>query len=549
MPRCFPHDPEFGEGRHGERAVWEALQRTLPDEAALLYSEWLVEDNHEHEIDLLVAWPGVGLAAIEVKGGQVTRDGSGRWSMTRGQSSRPTAHPLVQASDARHVLQRYLGRERAAAAGARTQHLLALPHMPVERSYDPVDLPRRQVIDKDDLADAAGCVRRAIEAGQGYAPLGADGLEQLLVLLTAALPGQMSVLAQAEEHEQLVDQMTRDQARTLECLRNYRRLAVIGGAGTGKTWLALEQARRLAKDGQKVALLCYSRGLGRFLQRMTETWPRPPAYTGLFHDLAVDWGAAPPTGNESDYYETELPQALGELAAGRARGELFDAVVVDEAQDFGELWWTSLLRCLRDPAAGGVYVFMDQAQRVFSRQSEPPIDIPPYVLSTNIRNTKRIAQVFGSLAVERATYRGLDGPPVRFVQCAPEEAVARADDAVDQLVQVWEPGQLALLTTKTRHPVQQEVVEGHGWQEYWDEFFAGNDVFYGHVLGFKGLERQAVVLAVNGFKQPERAREMLYVGLSRARTQLVVCGDLAQITAVGGEGVRKRLLAAEQWQP
>ncbi len=158
--------------------------------------------------------------------------------------------------------------------------------------------------------------------------------------------------------------------------------------------------------------------------------------------------------------------------------------------------------------------------------------------------------MFGSLSTEQATYRGLEGPPVRFVQCAAEDAVGRADDAVDALLdEVWEPGQIALLTTKHRHPVQQEVVEGHGWQEYWDEFFAGEEVFYGHVLGFKGLERQAVVLAVNGFKQPGRAREMLYVGLSRARTQLVVCGDLDEIAEVGGEGVRRRLVAAEQWQP
>ena len=75
----------------------------------------------------------------------------------------------------------------------------------------------------------------------------------------------------------------------------------------------------------------------------------------------------------------------------------------------------------------------------------------------------------------------------------------------------------------------------------WDEFFEGDDVFYGHVLGFKGLERPVVVLAVNGFRDRSRAKEMLYVGLSRARTQLVVCGDLDEIAAIGGEGVRKRL--------
>jgi ATP-dependent exoDNAse (exonuclease V) alpha subunit len=54
------------------------------------------------------------------------------------------------------------------------------------------------------------------------------------------------------------------------------------------------------------------------------------------------------------------------------------------------------------------------------------------------------------------------------------------------------------------------------------------------------------VLAVNGFRDPERAKEMLYVGLSRARTQLVVCGDLELIAKVGGGAVRKRLQQAEQ---
>ncbi len=547
MPRCYPPDPEFGEGRHGERTVWEALRRSLPDDAALLYSVWLVEEGREHEIDLLVAWPGVGIGAVEVKGGQVVRDESGRWFTTKGQDRRPTGHPLVQASDARHVLQRYLARAGVAASRSRTQHLLALPHMGIPADYDPADLPRRQVVDQGDLVGIAARVKAAINAGDGHEPLDAVGLQELIALLAAQLPAQTSLLTQAEEHEQLVDQMTRDQGKILDSFRYHHRLAVIGGAGTGKTWLALEQAKRLAKDGQKVGLLCYSRGLGRFLQRMTETWPKRPAYTGLFHDLAIEWGAPPKAGTESDYYEEELPRALGELAVGRT--DLFDAIVVDEAQDFGELWWPSLLACLRDPDNGGVYVFMDKAQRVFSRQSDPPIAIPPYVLSTNIRNTKKIAQVFGSLSLDPATYRGVDGPPVRFVQCTAEQAVSRADDAIGALEEVWEPGQLALLTTKNRHPVQQEMVEGHGWQDYWDDFFAGKDVFYGHVLGFKGLERQAVVLAVNGFRELERAKEMLYVGLSRARTQLVVCGDLEEIARVGGEGVRKRLQAAEQWSP
>jgi hypothetical protein len=88
------------------------------------------------------------------------------------------------------------------------------------------------------------------------------------------------------------------------------------------------------------------------------------------------------------------------------------------------------------------------------------------------------------------------------------------------------------------------MLDFHGWDGYWDAFFAAEDVFYGHVLGFKGLERQVVVLALNGIRDQSRGREYLYVGLSRARSCLVVCGDLDQITSIGGESVRRRLEAS-----
>lgn len=66
-------------------------------------------------------------------------------------------------------------------------------------------------------------------------------------------------------------------------------------------------------------------------------------------------------------------------------------------------------------------------------------------------------------------------------------------------------------------------------------------MFYGHVLGFKGLERRAIVLVVNDRYALERASERLYVGLSRARDQLVVCGDPESIVTYGGPDVARRL--------
>ena len=72
---------------------------------------------------------------------------------------------------------------------------------------------------------------------------------------------------------------------------------------------------------------------------------------------------------------------------------------------------------------------------------------------------------------------------------------------------------------------------------FWDD----EDVFYGHVLGCKGLERRAVVLCVNEAGRRDRARERLYVGMSRATDELVVVGDPDIVRRVGGDDVARRL--------
>jgi hypothetical protein len=115
------------------------------------------------------------------------------------------------------------------------------------------------------------------------------------------------------------------------------------------------------------------------------------------------------------------------------------------------------------------------------------------------------------------------------------------DDQIDKLLdEGWRPEDVALLTTGSRHP-EQIARQAEGTEQYWDSFWDAEQVFYGHVLGFKGLERRAVVLVVNDTGAYERSRERLYVGLSRARDQLVVCGDLDFIAKVGGPDLARRL--------
>lgn len=546
----FPTDVDFPAGRHGERTVWEALRDQLPDEVVVWYSVRVLDGAREREIDLLVGWPGVGFAAIEVKGGRVGRTEEGWYSSGAGGSHR-IEDPVAQVQDARHHLTNRL-REHGVAAqravAARWVHVVAFPAMTVPPSWEMPGCPRGIVIDQVDLDHVAERIRAAINLhGTGHAPPDGDDVRAVAEALAAVLADRQDPRTRAREQETVADQLTADQGMILEAIQHWRRARIIGGAGTGKTWLAMEQARRLAGRGERVALVCYSRGLARYLERRTRTWRRSerPAYVGLFHDLPVRWGAEPGGDDDSDYYETRLPRRLRELAAEMPPAEKFDAIVVDEAQDFSDAWWPALLACLRDEDRGGLFVFLDDGQKVFPRQGQDPISLDPFQLSKNLRNTKQIGQLIGSMSAVVMIPRGLPGPPVRVADVPAENALDAADGIVAELLdQGWEPGDVALITTAHRHPVQKELVEGRGWDAYWDEYFDGEEVFYGHVLGFKGLERRVVVLCVNGLTG-DRARERLYTGMSRATSLLVLVGPRDLVESVGGEGVRRRLTSAE----
>jgi len=216
--------------------------------------------------------------------------------------------------------------------------------------------------------------------------------------------------------------------------------------------------------------------------------------------------------------------------------------VVDEAQDFRDEWWQILLASLR-----GEHVFVagDEQQSVFAdRRGRPSISLVELKLDENLRNTSQIVSLLNPLVPDKMRHLGGDGPPVQFVQCSADAAYDCADSQVEALLEAGhDPGAIAVLTTQHRHPYQLHAEQALGGKPgYWDGFGLGDEVFYATVMGFKGLERPVVVLAVDGFRDGV-ARDVLYTGLSRPRDQLVVVGDLEMIRAAAGNEVCKRLTA------
>lgn len=541
--RCHPAAPDFE--HHTERAVWEALVEQLPDDAALLANLRFVDRRGDHEADLIVALPGAGIAVLEVKGGSVTHDG-GTWRQSGGSLQGKAINPAEQARRAMYALRGHLDQdERWRRRRVRFAHVVVLPTSTVGDDVHPTDCPRWMVADAGQVKDLAQIIRDVLVRQEQENPTASTAdVDDLLEILTARPLSQRDAVDSVAAREAECELLTSQQAKVLDNIRDVLRVEVRGGAGSGKTWLAVEQARRFTRAGNRVGLICYSRGLSAYLKRRVELLPRNerPAYVGEFHALGVAWGAPSGQDDDSDYWERRLPEEMCRVAQHLLDDQRYDAFVVDEGQDFANSWWPALIQGLKDREQGRLIVFADEGQRVFARHGRPPVELVPITLDENLRNTQPIAATFSSLTPEQMRLRGGHGAPVRFVPCASEDAVGAADDVVDGLLaEGWKHEHVALLTTGSRHPVQVEQ-QAHGPTEYWESYWAGDDVFFGHVLGFKGLERPVVVLAVNGFgKGSERAREKLYVGLSRARDLLVVCGDPGMIREYGGEAVMRRL--------
>lgn len=535
-----------------EKDVHDRLVKQLDDDDALVLANLRISDEvKDHEVDLLALMPGSGIVAVEVKGGHVWHDGTD-WRLDQGDGDKPI-HPVDQARDAVYALRKYVeadprwgGRKRL-----RWSHHVVLARTSLDDCFATPDCPRWQVSGSNDLAKLGPRVFDTTwrHRKDAVAPTRDDVDLVAEILAGRGLP-QRDLVAVAAEREQLAQRLTLEQATLLKATRLLHRVEVRGGAGSGKTVMAVQQAKdlaggRLAPDGkrQRVAVLCYSYGLANFLRRQLCQGSRSkqPAFVGTYEQLGREWGLEMAGRDDSDFWEHRLPEQMAARAAELPPEKRFDAIIVDEAQDFADGWWASVLGALRDEERGGLFVYTDEQQRIFPRFGVPPIALVPLVLDHNLRNTRQIAQTFAPLA-PRMTLRGSDGPEVTFVASTVDDAIDSADEQVELLFdEGWRAQDIALVTMGRRHPVQAERQESLGHEAYWDEFWSGDDVFYGHVLGFKGLERRAVVLCVNQHAGHDREAEKLYVGLSRATDRLVVVGDPDELRAMGGVEVARRL--------
>lgn len=521
--RMIPDSP-YGTNSSAEKRVFDKLRTVRFDQGDEQWTAFhsLGLTRHEGkrfgEIDFLLLGPK-GLFVLEVKGGRVAFREQGWIYIDRNDVEHLSQEgPFRQAESALHGLVKRLRESLPASVINQISIGYGVVFPDCEWQTQGAEWDPRTLADAGKFREFKRWLLGLIEywrskdgGGRHASP---DALKALKQFLRPEFETALPLHVQAHEAEEAIERLTEDQMFLVDVVSANHSVLCSGGAGTGKTFLALELARRWAGEGKSVLLACHS------------PWLR--AYLSSRFDLPG----------------VVVAQVGKILTAMRRQGlSAFDALIIDEGQDLLDLDSLDQLdSVLVGGFAEGRWCFFHDVnnqsgffnipapEALEYLQSFKPANVP---LSTNCRNTKVILEkVQTSLGVDMGTRGAGIGPQVRESVADTNESAGRLlENEVNSILNEgglspgllillspfeFEDSSASLLSDKLKRSICQ-------LDEYSLKSFPLRDTAFATVGQFKGLENDAVILIdVPQTYSEHKDLAMKYVGMSRARSVLSI---------------------------
>lgn len=571
MARMLP-DVDPSQLQHtSEEPVYVALRDQLGDDYVVLHSypwlrPWRGEALVEGEADFVVLHPSRGLLVLEVKGGEMIRHDGYRWFRDTKKGPREFQDPFKQAQRNMHALLE-IARERSGGRIGKLDfvhgYAVVFPHLDYEGAPPP-HADKAIVISRRNLPSMTQAIETAFAAWTHEPRL--LPRDRYTMLLNDCLMPKFRVFRPVGPDISLVAgqllELTETQAQVFMGLYVQDRVLVEGVAGSGKTFLAVHRALAFAREGKKTLFVCFNKELAAWIRWQVQEDPSTAEFRVLltikhFHGLAaelaaeagIDFRPADGGPRTEAFWNDEVPdlmeQAIVDLDMD-GRAFHFDAIVVDEAQDFCLGWWYTLTQSLLSEADGPLYAFIDPNQSLRGEVQWPDVEFAArFRLTINCRNTRRIALASASvLDLEPHIFpRAPAGSALRVLRASSprqqkglvmqelRSLLQREDVAPKQIAVIGpaakESGSLSDLTDIDGAPI---VTSAEEWRD-------GGGILVTTARSFKGLEAEVVLLYDLGAFGRLFRREDLYVACTRAKVLLIV--------VVHGDQCREVIAAAQ----
>lgn len=550
--------PSFFDDRTppGEIDVFNRLSHA-PDNWVAIHSLDLAPWNRglRTEIDFLIVVPDLGIACVEVKSHEKIEFDGHAWSPPSIKRS-----PFKQALDGRYTFARRLADLVPSLAHVPVVHLCIFPRARFDitanvsvQSWELID--RRAFLESETPEKFASMLRGRMERS-----ISADGsLRRLPRPLTATqvqeivdhcVPVQRRRPAAREEIEQRreeIERILRVQQKPVLVLSHLNaRLLVTGPAGTGKTLIALEVARRAAEAGKRVGLFCFNQIVGDWMAEEVSRSALPNLVAGpairMMSKLA---GIHVPENPDSRYWEHDLPNLLEDrLTDPEFRAEaVFDYLVVDEVQDLmsrPDLWHATGMFLLGGFERGSYALFGDFANQALGREGEAAgararlmqtASPTCWELSENCRNYKVVGEAAAKLAGSRADlysgYLRTGGSArdydIQFYADDEQQDALLVSALREFRARGFRAGEITLLSFRSdeQSAAARLRAKGAPLAKPWPP----KDVTsYSTVHAFKGMENRVIILTDLVLNDANFERSVFYTGLTRAtESALVIC--------------------------
>ncbi|MCL4552296.1 MAG: NERD domain-containing protein, partial [Candidatus Marsarchaeota archaeon] len=542
---------------NAERHVFDWIQSQLGDEWFALHSQGLAVHPGKPwtEIDFVLIGPQ-GVFCLEVKGGRIRRQ-NGLWIYTDmfGNEHPKSQGPFEQVGPAAAALRRYLMERLPQYTSAIFGYGVVTPDIVFDITGP--DIIPEVVFDANDahgpgpqpFADYIERIgkyweKRIRTQWGSIMPIRPGDRDRLL----GELKADFDLIPSLREQVGLVNdelvRLTENQSSVLLSFQNNPRIIVRGKAGTGKTLLAVEEARRLAGNGERVLLLCFNKILASYLRKALQDTPKVDAYH--LHGFMVEMieryigtqRTVPPEENPEQYYKEYMPGKCQEALINSGFDE-YDSLVVDETQDLFDGQYLEVLDLVvKGGLSKGTWrVFYDPNQMLFkSGQARCPdklLQCRPAIaeLLTNCRNTKKIAEAANVVSgIEFAAVDGTEGPEVRaYYYRDHQDQWEKLRDCLHWLRdhEHLRPEQIVILSHRRFERTCLSLKTAGSWPSFTvlspDELVPQEGTAgFSTVASFKGLESDAVVVLDIDKLITSEIQTVYYVGSSRAKVSLTL---------------------------
>lgn len=534
---------------NAERKMYDVLQELNLKNACVLHSLGLPRHRSKiyGEIDFVVVCER-GVACLEIKGGRVEcRDGQwtfiDRYGTERVKPEGPFAQVTGNMFSLRDILKkRFEGN----------------PHMKNILMASGVVFPditfhsdSQEIIPEiiydcttEDISEYMNQVFDYWQQRQHREPskLSPSDIREVVQFLRADFCFIPSLNDRLEQVEQKLVRLTKEQAQLMQALGMNDHLIVEGGAGTGKTLLAAEFARRQLEQGTRVLYLTYNKNLAHHVMRsLPETDQLKVVNIHALFGEYVPVDVEELQKDPQKYFAQILPERFYDYISEKqstdpdAADMQYDLLIMDEGQDILKPLYLYSLDCLLKGGLdhGKWAVFYDEKQNIYNPEYQDGMDIlrsyshTKFCLFVNCRNTVQIGTYSAKASgVTFAEFMRENGEEVGKISYEDEKDFGGKIKEIMKTLREGKvsPGDITFLSPKKYQNSKLATLK-LTVNELRDDFKPDPSVpVFATIQGFKGLDAKVVILCDVEALRRETFSQYIYLAGTRARTLLYIVG-------------------------